>query len=121
MKIRRLVSFICGLIFSMGANASPLSNQNDEQLFKSFALSSCLAKYYKGSDIADDALTAMQGYREFSDLPLDVFFDVSTLLESEVGTSYIAKDGRAIELAYCIDFLNSEKLHSLYLEAIKPE
>lgn len=59
MKISRLVSFICGLIFSMGANASPLSNQNDEHLFKSFALSSCLAKYYKGSDIADDALTAM--------------------------------------------------------------
>ncbi|MBE4579633.1 hypothetical protein BOO30_18840 [Vibrio navarrensis] len=120
MDTRRLI----GLLFvfcSPLAIANPLNNQSDEQLFKNFALSSCIAEYYKGSEAAKDALTAMQGYREFSNLPLDLFFDVYELLKNNNMSDYRAKDGRTIKLAYCIDFSNSERLLSLYNAAQEPE
>ncbi|MGF1693952.1 T6SS amidase immunity protein Tai4 family protein [Photobacterium kagoshimensis] len=117
METGRLVSAIFIAFCSLGANASPLSSQSDEQLFKSFALSSCIATYYKGSDVANDALTAMQGYREFSNLSLDAFFEVSEVLRSENMAVYKSKDGRAIELAYCIDFSQSAEVHALYIKA----
>ncbi|TOE35786.1 hypothetical protein CGJ44_25205 [Vibrio parahaemolyticus] len=76
-----------------------------------------MATKYKGSDVAKDAVTAMQGYREFSDLPLEVFFDLSELLESGNTTDYKSKNGSVIELVYCIDFSNSDVVHKLYSKA----
>ncbi|MFH4576503.1 T6SS amidase immunity protein Tai4 family protein [Vibrio diabolicus] len=117
MKTSKLVGAIFVVVFSFGLNASPLITQSDEQLFKNFALSSCIANKYKGSDVAKDAVTAMQGYREFSDLPLEVFFDVSELLENGNATAYKSKNGSVIELAYCMDFSNSDVVHKLYSKA----
>ncbi|ELA8157247.1 hypothetical protein RGL54_004871 [Vibrio parahaemolyticus] len=117
MKTRILVGTIWVAVFSLGLNAIPLSTQSDERLFKNFALSSCIATKYKGSDVAKDAVTAMQGYREFSDLPLEVFFDLSELLESGNTTAYKSKNGSVIELAYCIDFSSSDVVHKLYSKA----
>lgn len=113
MDTRRLIgllfTFFCSVVI-----ANPLSNQSDEQLFKNFALSSCIAENYKGSEAAKDALTAMQGYREFSNLPLDLFFEVHELLKDSDMSGYRSKDGKTIKLAYCIDFSHSERLLSLY-------
>ncbi|BBL88997.1 hypothetical protein VroAM7_16500 [Vibrio rotiferianus] len=117
MEIRRLVSSISIALCSLGVTASPLSNQSDEQLFKNFALSSCIATYYKNSDVAKDAITAMQGYREFSELPLESFFEVSELLDTDDMSRYKSKNGNVIELAYCVDFSNSDGVHKLYIKA----
>ncbi|WP_025502395.1 T6SS amidase immunity protein Tai4 family protein [Vibrio parahaemolyticus] len=117
METRRLVSSISITLCSLSVTASPLSTQSDEQLFKNFALASCIATYYKGSDVAKDAITAMQGYREFSELPLESFFEVSYLLEKDDMASYKSKNGSIIELAYCVDFSNSASVKKLYTKA----
>lgn len=117
METRRSVSTIFVATFSVGLSASPLSTQSDEQLFKKYALSSCIATYYKGSDVAKDAVKAMQGYREFSNLPLDAFFELSELLSNKNIDSYKSKSGSAIELAYCLDFASSEDVHKLLTKA----
>ncbi|GLQ74058.1 hypothetical protein [Vibrio penaeicida] len=117
MEIRRLVSAICIALYGFGVVASPLSTLSEERLFKNFALSSCIATFYRGSDVAEDAVTAMQGYREFSELPLEVFFEVSDLLEKHDIVGYKSKSGGVIELAYCIDFSNSDDINKLYSKA----
>lgn len=117
MGFRRLVSGISIALFSLGVTASPLRTQSDEQLFKNFALSSCIATYYKGSGVEKDAIISMQGYREFSDLPLESFFEISELLGTDDMSRYKSKIGNVIELAYCVDFSNSDDVHKLYLKA----
>ncbi|MGI3070064.1 T6SS amidase immunity protein Tai4 family protein [Vibrio alginolyticus] len=117
MECRVLVTSISIALCSVGMAANPLSIQSDEQPFKNFALSSCIATHYKGSAVAKDAITAMQGYREFSELPLESFFGVSELLEKYDMAIYKSKNGNVIKLAYCIDFSNSDDVHKLYINA----
>ncbi|UTV28899.1 hypothetical protein [Photobacterium atrarenae] len=94
---------------------------SDKQLLKNYALSTCLATFYKGSEVYEDAIAAMQGYRDYSDLPLEVFFDVSKLVDSRDLNGYRSKKGDIIELGYCIDFAESESIDLLYQRALASE
>jgi len=121
MAIKRLTTIFVALCCSLSVNAHMLSDMSDKQLLKNYALSTCLATFYKGSEVSKDAIVAMQGYRDYSDLPLEVFFEVSKLVESSDLSGYSSKKGNTIELGYCIDFAESEGVELLYQQALASE
>ncbi|USD64482.1 hypothetical protein [Vibrio sp. SCSIO 43136] len=118
MAIKRLTPILYALCYSLSVGAHNLHELDEKQLIKNYALTTCVATYYKHSKVSEDAIAAMQGYREFSNLPLEIFFKVPELLANSDLKGYRSKKGNTIELAYCLDFAESKKVEALYQQAI---
>ncbi|EID0032152.1 hypothetical protein LA064_002247 [Vibrio alginolyticus] len=87
---------------------------SEVERYKAYALSMCLSNFYQKGELYSDAIKAMQGYREYSNLPLEAFHELIPLLEGADLRLYSSKKGGKVEIAYCIDFAQSSKILSIF-------
>jgi hypothetical protein len=100
---------------SMVSLTSYASSSIDEwELFRSYSLSSCIATHYEGESIYQDAIDALNGYREFGNLPLEAYHEVTTFIESHSPKKYRSKSGNISELTMCIDIQDSSAIKDIY-------
>ncbi|QUM90527.1 hypothetical protein HWV03_17860 [Moritella sp. 36] len=74
----------------------------------------CLATEYKDSDIHDDAIKALNGYREFGNMILEAYAALNDTYKTWETRPYTAKSGSTLELARCIDFQNSKDVAAIF-------
>ncbi|HHF3143311.1 hypothetical protein AB6E05_16330 [Vibrio alginolyticus] len=112
MEIRRLILLL--LVFCNVSWAHNLDEMSEVERYKAYALSMCLSNFYQKGELYSDAIKAMQGYREYSNLPLEAFHELIPLLEGADLRLYSSKKGGKVEIAYCIDFAQSSKILSIF-------
>jgi len=114
MDIKRLILFI--LVGASASHAHQLNNTSERQLFENYALAMCLASEYTDGDIYNDAITSLNGYREFSNMPLESYAKLNAAHEKWSSIPYPSKEGGDINLARCIDFQNSKDIAVIFEE-----
>lgn len=114
MDAKRLIIFISASILSMSSYAHELDNATEKQLFNNYALAMCLATEYKTDDIHDDAIKALNGYREFGNMALEAYGELNDVYKTWKTRPYTGKSGSTLELARCIDFQNSNDVAEIF-------
>jgi len=116
MDIKRLILFLFILVGASASHAHQLNNTSESQLFENYALAMCLASEYTDGDIYNDAITSLNGYREFSNMPLESYTKLNAAYEKWSSIPYPSKEGGDINLARCIDFQNSKDIAVIFEE-----
>lgn len=96
------------------ASSSSSNSFSEWELFKYYSLSSCIATHYEESNIYQDAVDALNGYREFGSLPLQAYHEVSAVINSYSPEQYRSKAGNISELAMCVAIQNSKDIKDIY-------
>ncbi len=84
------------------------------QLFKNYALSTCVSDGYSSQEVVSDAAAAARGYLEFGDLSLEAYTEATLLGRGFLKKGYKSKHGAKLTLMKCIDFKNSDELLNIY-------
>jgi len=116
MDIKRLILFLFILVGASASHAHQLNNTSEKQLFENYALAMCLASEYTDGDIYNDAITSLNGYREFSNMPLESYAKLNAAYEKWRSIPYPSKEGGDINLARCIDFQKSKDISIIFEE-----
>ncbi|MFT6449681.1 MAG: hypothetical protein ACJAW8_002048 [Oleispira sp.] len=113
MDIKRLVS-ASFILLSSGCIASDKIEKTEFQLFQDYAFSACIANGYKDGDIYSDSISALNGYRARSRMPLEAHFGVNKVVEKWLAKPYKTSGGETTEIAACLDLIKSDDLTALY-------
>lgn len=105
-------------IVSAGTAQEPYTPQ---QLFRNYALSSCIADAYESEDVAFDASTAAAGYLERGEGPLEAYTEAT-----ELGRKFLAREYRghretSYNMMKCIDLYHSAELDQLVRKYFGPK
>jgi len=114
MDAKRLILFISASILSAASYAHELNKATEKQLFNNYALAMCLATEYNDDDIHNDAIKALNGYREFGNMALEAYGELNDAYKTWQTKPYTAKSGSTLELARCIDFQNSKDVAAIF-------
>ena len=104
------------VLLSTGCIASDQIERTEFQLFQDYALLACIANGYKNGDIYSDSVSALNGYRARSRMPLEAHSGVQAVIEKWLAKSYKTKSGSTTEIAACLDLIKSEDLDALYTQ-----
>jgi hypothetical protein len=110
MDARRLIVGVCVATALSTAHAHRLADYSEAELFSNYALALCLADAYRGQAIAEEAVAAMSGFREFGSAPLEAYHALNPLLGKWRARPYQTKSGKDNDLARCIDFSRSREV-----------
>jgi hypothetical protein len=109
-----LVIFI-GFFISSGVMAEMAFKQQSElKLFQHYAQASCLATVFPQGEIYDQAVSALNGYREFGAMPLQAYEALIAPIQQWLKKDYAAKAGKQNNLMKCIDFAESEQVTEIF-------
>ena len=89
-------------------------HQNGVTLFQHYAQASCLATAFTKGEIHDQAVSALNGYREFGDVPLEAYEELITPIQQWLQKDYATQAGKQNNLMKCIDFAESELVTKIY-------
>ena len=121
-KKQALVIFI-GFFISNGVMAEmAFKQQNELKLFQYYAQASCLATAFTEGEIYDQAVSALNGYREFGTMPLEAYEALIAPMQQWLQKDYATQAGKQNNLMKCIDFAESEQVGEIYhvqMEALK--
>lgn len=113
-KKQALVIFI-GFFISNGVMAEmAFKQQNDLKLFQYYAQTSCLATAFTEGEIYDQAVSALNGYREFGAMPLEAYEELKEPIQQWLKKDYATKVGKQNNLVKCIDFAESEQVTEIF-------
>lgn len=116
MEARKVVVVACALSICSLANARGLGEYSESELFRSYALSLCLAKEYKGERIHQDAVSALNGFRDAGRTGLSAYHALNALYVDWKRQPFLTKEGRDLPVARCIDFSLSAEVSELLLK-----
>ncbi|MAD73643.1 MAG: hypothetical protein CML20_02365 [Rheinheimera sp.] len=116
MKIRvALTAFILMIVISGITKADMAFKQQKElKLFQHYAQASCLATAFSDGDIHQQAISALNGYREFGAMPLEAYQELAEPMQQWLKKDYAMKAGKQNNLMKCIDFAESEIVTKIY-------
>lgn len=114
MDLERLIPGLASLVLAMNVSATQLEEMDEERLFKNYALTMCIATEYPDSDVYNDSIKALNGYREFGNIHLDAYFELTGALNGWQAEEYSSKSGEVVEIARCIDFHNSSQVAAIF-------
>ena len=104
------VMVLCG-----GARAEMAFKQQTElKLFQHYAQASCLATAFTEGEIHQQAISALNGYREFGAMPLEAYEELNTPIQQWLQKDYATQAGKQNNLMKCIDFAESERVVEIY-------
>ena len=116
------IRVIAALFISYSAHAEmAFTHQSGVTLFQHYAQASCLATAFTEGEIHDQAVSALNGYREFGDMPLEAYEELITPIQQWLKKDYATQAGMQNNLMKCIDFSESElvtKIYQGYVSAI---
>ncbi|WP_152663111.1 T6SS amidase immunity protein Tai4 family protein [Arsukibacterium ikkense] len=88
--------------------------QSELKLFQHYAQASCLATAYSDGDIHQQAVSALNGYREFGGMPLEAYQELAEPILQWLKKDYATQAGQQNNLMKCIDFAESELVAKIY-------
>ena len=88
--------------------------QNELKLFQYYAQASCLATAFTEGEIYDQAVSALNGYREFGAMPLEAYEALIEPIKQWLQKDYATQAGKQNNLMKCIDFAESELVTKIY-------
>lgn len=88
--------------------------QSELKLFQNYAQASCLATAFTEGEIQQQAVSALNGYREFGAMPLEVYEALAEPMQQWLAKDYATKAGMQNNLMKCIDFAESEQVRNIY-------
>ena len=88
--------------------------QNELKLFQYYAQASCLATAFTEGEIYDQAVSALNGYREFGAMPLEAYEALIAPIQQWLQKDYATQAGKQNNLMKCIDFAESERVTKIY-------
>lgn len=118
MDIRRLIAataiFFSTMAYSTEEHA--FKNAKEAILFEDTALTMCLGMGYDGKSryFSDQFSQATGGYVEFSNISLDAYDDLRTVIKGWLAKGYRAKNGVENIAMKCIDLSRSEAVRAIY-------
>ena len=95
------------------AEAQPGHDQ-EELLFRRFALSRCVAHAYPEPEVREDALDVAGAYLERGELGLDAYEAADALGKAFLKRALPSKSGAELRLMKCIELSESEALLEIY-------
>lgn len=109
------ISAITALLFSCGVHADmAFKRQNELKLFQYYAQASCLATAFTEGDIYDQAINALNAYREFGTMPLEAYDALTEPMQQWLKQNYATQAGKQNNLMKCIDFAESKLVGKIY-------
>ena len=90
--------------------------QSELKLFQHYAQASCLATAFTEGEIHQQAINALNGYREFGAMPLEAYEALIAPIQQWLQKDYATQAGQQNNLMKCIDFAESELVTDLYRE-----
>jgi hypothetical protein len=111
--VAKLAVYI-SMLLSAGCIAGDIKNKTELQLFQDYALSACIAHAYHDGDIYDDSISALNGYRARSRVPLEAYSEINNVIVKWLAKPYKSKTGNTIEIATCIDQVKSDDIKSIF-------
>lgn len=103
------------LVISGTARADmAFKHQSGVRLFQHYAQASCLASAYTEGEFYDQAVSALNGYREFGAMPLEAYEALIEPIQYWLQKDYATKAGKQNNLMKCIDFSESEVVTKIY-------
>lgn len=88
--------------------------QSGVKLFQHYAQASCLATAFTEDEIYDQAISALNGYREFGAMPLEAYEALIEPMQQWLQKDYATQAGKQNNLMKCIDFAESERVTKIY-------
>ncbi|MDX1537070.1 T6SS amidase immunity protein Tai4 family protein [Arsukibacterium sp.] len=88
--------------------------QSEIKLFQHYAQASCLATAFTDGDIHQQAVSALNGYREFGAMPLEAYQELAEPIQQWLKKDYATQAGKQNKLMKCIDFAESELVTKIY-------
>ena len=88
--------------------------QSEIKLFQHYAQASCLAAAFAEGDIHQQAVSALNGYREFGAMPLEAYQELAEPIQQWLKKDYATQAGQQNNLMKCIDFSDSEWVTKIY-------
>lgn len=114
MVPQKLNLMLVSLLLCCSCSAYEFKSASELTLFKNYALSSCVATYYEGDSIYQDAIDALNGNRAYGNIPLDAYHEINDTLITWSKKEYVSKAGNISEFFMCIDFQNSKDVLEVY-------
>ena len=109
----------CALsLFTAVRAAEGPPERSEEQMYRSFAVSRCLALATPESDVGRDAVRSAAGYLELGRLPIEAYEAASALAEAQLKVPYNAQDGGSLDVMRCVDLYDSDAMGKLVREHV---
>ena len=109
------IPVIAALFISCSAQAEmAFKQQNELKLFQHYAQASCLATAFTEGEIYQQAINALNGYREFGEMPLEAYEELTAPIQQWLQKDYATQAGKQNNLMKCIDFAESELVVDIY-------
>lgn len=103
------------MVLCSGARAEMAFKQQSElKLFQHYAQASCLATTFTEGEIHQQAINALNGYREFGAMPLEAYEELNTPIQQWLQKDYKTQAGKQNNLMKCIDFAESEQVAEIF-------
>lgn len=104
------VMVLCGAAMAEVA----FKQQSELKLFQHYAQASCLATAFTEGEIYDQAISALNGYREFGAMPLEAYEALIEPMQQWLKKDYATQAGKQNNLMKCIDFAESEQVAEIF-------
>ena len=88
--------------------------QSELKLFQHYAQASCLATAFTEGEVHQQAINALNGYREFGAMPLEAYDALIEPIQQWLQKDYATQAGKQNNLMKCIDFAESELVTKIY-------
>lgn len=115
MRNKQALVIFTSLFISNGVRAEmAFKQQNELKLFQHYAQASCLATAFTEGEIYDQAISALNGYREFGAMPMEAYEALFVPIQQWLQKDYPTQAARQNNLMKCIDFAESELVTKIY-------
>ena len=121
--MKSLLAISCSALLALSQQASAQQSQigtySQKTLLKNWALSRCLAEVYTDGPAKDDANATASAYLEFGRQSLEVYDELSKLVNKYVARTYAGSVESHFNTMKCIDLFHSRELDRLASELAK--
>ena len=116
MALRRLGLVVSAMVLTACSAQADMAfkQQSEIKLFQHYAQASCLATAFTEGEIYDQAISALNGYREFGSMPLEAYQELAEPMQQWLKKDYATQAGQQNNLMKCIDFAESEIIAKIY-------
>ncbi len=121
--MKSLMAISCSVLLALSQQASAQQSQirtySQKTLLKNWALSRCLAEVNADGPAKDDANATAGAYLEFGRQSIEVYGELSKLVNKYVKLTYAGSVESSFNTMKCIDLFHSRELDRLASELAK--
>lgn len=104
---------LVALSWQTSAHESEITKYSQKTLLKNWALSRCLSQAYPDGPSKEDASATASAYLEFGKQPIEVYEELSTIVDKFARRTYGGSVKSDFNTMKCIDLFHSQELDRL--------